>query len=599
MMTNKRKLMILAIVIAVSVGGYFFFKSRQPVIEYTTVAATRGDLVQTVSEVGTIKAKKELDLNFARTGQVNKILVKVGDQVKKDQPLMELDYSALLLNQKEAQSALDVALANQQKLIAGSTATDIAVMQAQVNQAQVNYNGGLDNLQKIKQTLQVSLNQADKKLADLQDSTPATVTPLEQAVAGAKNSLSTTIDYKLSVTNNALDNIDRILKDEGAQNSLSVKNSAYLVLTRNDLATAQASLDAATADLDRAKNDASDANLKMASASALTALSQAYTALNDCYSVLENSVASASFTQATLDSFKTTISSQQTAVNTGMGALQTALDALNQTQVNLSDGLVAASNAVNSAQTAMDQQTASAQNSAAAAKQALDVAQSQLAKLKSFARPEDVALSAAQIRQAQASLDLIASQINDNIIKAPIDGQVTNINYEIGEQFTAAKPALTLLTENNFEIEADVSESDISKVKIGDQVSVTLDAFGEGVKLAGAVESIDPAATIIQDVIYYKVKVLLTPDASTTGIKPGMTANIIITTDRRSNALIIPARAVVQQGNRYVRVLENNKVREVTVTLGLAGDDGLVEVLTGDLKPNDQVVTFIKDPNQK
>lgn len=620
---------------AVGLIGYAVFKGRTPKIEYTTVPVIRGELVQTVSEVGTVKANKELDLNFAQTGKVDKILVKVGDQVKKDQLLMELDYGSLLIKQQEAQSSLEIAKANLQKLLSGPTAADLAVSQAQVAQAQVAYQGAVDSLSKARLTLQESLTQAKKRLSDLQDNTPATLTPLEQAVATAKtaldnagrtgqqsietakNSLLSTIDYKLSLANNALDSIDRIINDNNAKDSLSVKNTAYLPKTKSDWSLARDRLAPALSDLSAVKSAYTDAKLKAASASALQALNSTYTALDDCFKVLENSVTSSSFSQTSLDSFKTSISTQQSAVNTGLSALQSAADAfdnanlsyqtsvataataLSQAQANLDDGLTAAANSLNSLQVSMDQQLGTAQSQADAAKQAWDVAQSQLAKLKSPARREDIDLAKAQVGQAQASLDLATRQIADNAIKAPIDGQITKINYESGEQFSTAKPALSLLTENNFEIDVDISESDIAKVKVGDKTAITFDAFGDGQKLEGAVGAIDPASTVIQDVIYYKVKIFFQPSPQI-GVKPGMTANVVITTDRRDQALVVPARAIVEkEGRKFVRILSDKTVIEAPVTVGLAGDDGLSEILSGDIKPGDLAITFIKDPSKK
>jgi len=156
------------------------------------------------------------------------------------------------------------------------------------------------------------------------------------------------------------------------------------------------------------------------------------------------------------------------------------------------------------------------------------------------------------------------------------------------------------LGENNFEIEVDISEADIAKIRKDNPAEITLDAFGDEVKFPGQVYSIEPAETIIQDVIYYKVKVELSEkdEVKMAGIKSGMTANVIITTSFRDNVLIMPSRAVVEKngGNKYVRVLVGKKVIEAPVEVGLRGDEGLVEVLSG-VKEGDEVITFVKNGN--
>jgi len=121
-----------------------------------------------------------------------------------------------------------------------------------------------------------------------------------------------------------------------------------------------------------------------------------------------------------------------------------------------------------------------------------------------------------------------------------------------------------------------------------------LDAFGDDIKFGGTVTQIDPASTEVQDVVYYKVTVTL--DDTTQSIKPGMTANVVFSTDKRENVLSIPSRAVRSNSAKYVKVLVNAKTgetKDVTVTLGLKADDGKVEILSG-LNENDEIILGIK-----
>jgi len=197
------------------------------------------------------------------------------------------------------------------------------------------------------------------------------------------------------------------------------------------------------------------------------------------------------------------------------------------------------------------------------------------------------------LAKAQAALDLVKNQIANNFIKAPVAGTITKKNYEAGEQFALSRPVFSLLGANNFAIEVDVSESDIAKVSLNDPVEITLDAFGEDVKFAGLVKFIEPAETVIQDVIYYKVKINF--DGRGKDIKSGMTANANITTAKKDNILIAPSRAVIKKNSngKFVRLLIGQQITEVSVTIGLRGDNGLVEILTG-LSEGDAVVTYIQ-----
>jgi HlyD family secretion protein len=636
----KKKWWIIGGIILIAVALFIWQGSKKPQPVYSTEAVIKGNLVQTVSETGTLKPLKQLELNFLQSGKITKINVKVGDKVVKDQVLAELDYSSLLIKEQEAQASLDLALTNKEKLVRGATASEIAVLTAQVSQAKAAYEGAAKDYDNTIKSAAENISQAAKKAADLTDTTSATPTALEQAVIIAQLNLSSgsasyeqaknnsisnflnSADYSISVANTALDKIETVLNDDDLDNIFSVKNMVYKSNTENDRTSARSLKVAADNALSVAKISGTENNFNALNSAVTTYLNATFKALNDCYSGLENTITSSTLTQAELDAFKTNINAQITTVNASITAAQSAKysldnaflsyktniaslnEALRQAEVNLSDGTINAQNTLATARLSGEKQTAAAKSGMDSAREAWGVADRQLAKLRAAARSEDLSSAEAQVRQAQANLDMIKKQEQDSVLKAPINGQIVSVNYEVGEQFSAAKAVFTLLTENSFEIEADISETDISKIKVNDEAIITFDALGEDHKFKGAVFSVEPGATIIQGVIYYKVKIsLASPTADDPNfnlfpsIKPEMTANVIINTDRRDNALIVPGRAVIDKNGQgqFVRILDGGKtVREVPVTVGLRGDEGLVEIKSGDLKPGELAVTFVK-----
>ena len=93
--------------------------------------------------------------------------------------------------------------------------------------------------------------------------------------------------------------------------------------------------------------------------------------------------------------------------------------------------------------------------------------------------------------------------------------------------------------------------------------------------------------------VYYKVTVALDP--AEVVVKSGMTANVDIITDRRTEALVIPRRGVItQDGRRYVRLLVDGAPVEAEVSVGLVGDDGEVEITEG-LEAGDEVIIFERE----
>ena len=624
-----------------SVALFFWFSGQKPLPEYTTVSAARGSLIQTVSETGTVKPVKRLELNFPQSGKISTVSVKVGDRVSKDQVLAELDQSALLIRLQEAQASLLAAQAGKNKLISGATLSERAVLEAQVRQAKAAYDGAVSDYDKTRKTAAENIAQAEKRLADLNDESALTPTALEQGVAIAKLNLESgtanywqalenaenvfinAAAYNIVLANAALDKVWGVLEDDDLEGVFSVKNTSYKALSKQYYEESGDLRSKAQAALESAKSLGTENSFNELHSALNAYLNKVFTNLSAVFSGLENSVTSSSFSQAEFDAYKTSISGQISSINSGISSQVSAknsLDsaflsyknntaslsqALRQAEINLAEGRLAAENSLASSRLAADKQIAASKSAMESAKENWGVADRQLAKLNAGARSEDLSLADAQINQAQANLDLLVKQQEDSRLKAPIDGQIVAVNYEAGEQFVSAKPVLAMLTEDNFEIEVDISETEISKVKVGDEATVTFDALGEEREFSGLVYSIEPSATVIQGVIYYKAKITLSaqgPDGQDISllIRPEMTANVVILTDRKDNVMIIPIRAVVDRGDQVqvVRILEGEALREVPVSLGLRGDDGLVEVVSGNLSVGEQVVTFIKEPGK-
>ncbi len=214
-----------------------------------------------------------------------------------------------------------------------------------------------------------------------------------------------------------------------------------------------------------------------------------------------------------------------------------------------------------------------AEAAVATAQAALEVQQANYNSLIAPSREVDLAYY-------RAALDQAIANRNKAVIKAPIDGVVTKIYKKEGESISTAETMIEMLSPH-YEIEVDIPETDVVKVSTDDEAEITLDALGKDVKFSGKVIRVDLSSTEIQGVVYYKVKVTL-DENNDERVKPGMTANILINTDFRFNTLYLPNRVVLAKNEtKYVRVLENGEIVEKEVVLGMKGDDGNVEILSG------------------
>lgn len=201
-----------------------------------------------------------------------------------------------------------------------------------------------------------------------------------------------------------------------------------------------------------------------------------------------------------------------------------------------------------------------------------------------------VSLQEAKIKEAEANVDYNRSRLAKSRLPSPISGIVTRQEAKVGEIVSAQTVVVSVISEARFEIEANIPEVDVAKIKIGDSARVTLDAYRTDVVWEAVVSEIDPAETVIDGVPTYKT--VFQFQESDDRIKSGMTANIDVLTAKKEGVLSIPQRAVVSEDGRgYVRVLQGKNVQQVDVVTGLRGSEGTVEIVSG-LAEGDEVIVF-------
>lgn len=242
-------------------------------------------------------------------------------------------------------------------------------------------------------------------------------------------------------------------------------------------------------------------------------------------------------------------------------------------------------NAAISALTAADEKRATAESS-------LAVEERELALLNAGAASEELLAQEAALEQARARADRLRAELAKTVLRAPFAGVVAKRHADAGETIAAQEPLFSLMSDSEFEIEANVPEADIAKVRIGDVARVTLDAYGNDVPFRAVIAAIDPAETILDGVPTYPTTFQFIEKDER--IKSGMTANIDIEGERRENVLVIPQRAVFSKGGgRFVRRLRGGAFEEVAVSIGLRGVDGNVEALEG-LSEDDRIAVSAK-----
>lgn len=192
---------------------------------------------------------------------------------------------------------------------------------------------------------------------------------------------------------------------------------------------------------------------------------------------------------------------------------------------------------------------------------------------------------------AQAAYDDAVSQLNDTVIRSPINGQVigkpTPAGQAVAPGVSTPMVLLTVADMSLMQIETQVDESDIGQIKVGQKVTFTVDAYPTKT-FSGVVSNISQKANVVSNVVYYKVLVDVDPTGENL-LKPTMTARVSIYVAESKGALMVPLAAVKSNnGKLYVVVVRNGKEEQVTVTTGIAGD-AKIEILSG-LVAGDQVI---------
>jgi len=182
-------------------------------------------------------------------------------------------------------------------------------------------------------------------------------------------------------------------------------------------------------------------------------------------------------------------------------------------------------------------------------------------------------------------------------ITAPAAGVIIGRGVEQGETVVGGTSAFgggtelfTMADLSTLLVKAAINEVDIGKVKHGDHVALTVDAF-PGDTAQGVVRLVPPAARLQERVRVFDVEIEVTGGPRV--LRPGMTANVRISGPVRTDALRVPVEAVLlKEGKPVVYKLSGSGPQPVPVTLGLS-DLYYVEVLSG-LAAGDSIA--LEDP---
>lgn len=195
-----------------------------------------------------------------------------------------------------------------------------------------------------------------------------------------------------------------------------------------------------------------------------------------------------------------------------------------------------------------------------------------------------IALLEAQLSQAKVSLDQAYSQLQDTVIKSPINGSVAAINIKENEFASNSQPAMRVVNIDKLTVNVGVTEELINKIQQGQEVQVVVRAAMDD-SIKGIIKGVSPVPDLKTQLYPVEIEIKNSNDL----LKGGMFAEIAFTTEKRENVLAVPSDVIINKNNKnYVYVVKNNIASLKEVKVGL--DNGkYVEVISG-LNEEDKII---------
>lgn len=583
-------LAILLLVVAFSAAAvyYFFFREGATVARATEdIPVERRTINATLLISGVADAQLNSDLVFQSSGKVAAVSVKIGDVVKQGQVLASLQSDDLANNVASAQASLRTAQLRLQDLLDGSTDADLAAAFQAVEQARAALvkaendrkdlieGASAADLAAAEQAVEAARAQlatAQSNQQQLDDGpSDADVTAAEAAVASAEASL-TSAENALANAENALTSDDATLRSAEASYCLIPEPTPAFCTTPT---VPISGADAAYLQEQLSGENAAKAAAVISANSKYLSSANLIDSAEASVDSAENALASA---EAKLEALEDGASPEDKAA--ADAAVISAQAAVRAAEEKLADARAGAT----------PEQRATADAAVASAEASLASAEARYDEALDGPTANAIAQAQEAVRTAQLSVEAAQIRLQEAQIIAPFDGTVAAVNITPGEFFGPANadPAIILLTPDRMEVQMDISETDYPNVTIGQAGGVIFDGI-PGQIYPFVIAEIGLAPTQNQGVVTYQVKATMIVRDGAPRPSPGMNARGQIITESRPNVLVVPPRAIRNNGQeQVVDVRRDGVLQEVVITTGLS-DQNNVEVLTG-LQEGDIIV---------
>ncbi len=408
---------------------------------------------------------------------------------------------------------------------------------------------------------QAGLDSAKARLDELKKGTrPEEIAISEASVANARVALTSSRLTLLDAINNAFtaaddagrNKTDSVFKNPASSNPKLIftsSNEQYAPDLEGKKVSMVQNLVSWRSHIDAITNQS---DILAASDEAQTRLDEVKSFLNELSLALNTAIITFDVTQETIDAWKASTATARAGLNTATSSLSGAASGMRGTAA------------------------------------ALSIEEGNLALKKAGSTAEQISAQAAVVAQAAANVDSVNVRLNKTVLRSPIDGVVTRQDAKLGQIVTVSTSGVSnsglvsISSPNNLEIEANIPETQIGRILIGEDVDIAFDAFqGKGFK--GKVIKINPAETIIDGVVNYKITIGFVKDEDVSLLKSGLTANLTIKIVTKNDILLLPQYAILQNdAGVFIRIPDGKGgTTDRPIVTGSRDQNGMVEIISG------------------
>lgn len=580
----KRKIIFVIILFLLISGVYFGYKSlskENNEVQFVTEKVRRGDLTVSISGSGQISALNQIEVKPKVAGDVSIINIKNGQKVEKGEILIQLDRGDINRSLNEAQSNLENSIIGLQELLEEVDAYTLLQAENALTSAE-------DSLTKMRTTHTNNYQDTTEAKHKAEDN-------LEKAYEDAYNNIANAfldlpdIVTELYAVLFSYDISDKeIGVNQNTNNSIllnSIADYAYRDDFKKYMNKAEENYEVAKEDYDA--NFDNYRNTSRYSERIVIEELLAQT-LETTKKIADNIKSEINMLDRWVEyrtdkGFKiySDVTSYRSTLNSYTGNTNSHLSSLLSAQRSIEDY----KESILGAERDLIEMDQNNPLEIAGAERSIQEKEGKIEDLKKGATELEIKSKELSIQQKENSLLSVQQEYNNHFVKAPFTGIISGFNLAVGDSVMTSTVISNLITSQKI-AEITLNEIEAAQIELGQKAILEFDAL-EGLSVDGRVIEIDVIGSVSSGVVSYGVKIGFGLEDEK--IKLGMSVNAEIIIDSCQDALLIPAEAIKEMGDKkMVSVLVEERPQPMTVITGLT-DEITTEIIEG-LTDGDEII---------